>query len=121
MSRRLFITLALAGLSLQVVVPPGFMPASVDDGWHLKWCPDGMSTELMHALFGHAHHHADESVPYKQCDLSGLSADNDIPDAAATLTGGPDAQVLLPVPGPRHTSTAYTAYRPRAPPAPTAA
>ena len=78
MSRRIPAILAAFSLALHVIVPPGFMPASVDDGWHLKWCPDGMSAELMYALFGHAHHHHDSDAAqegFQQCDLSVLSAE----------------------------------------------
>lgn len=92
--------LAVLALSLRVLVPGGYMPASVADGWYLQWCPDGVSVEVLEALFGqsaagdsaHAHHlhHAgpgpgDPSAPaaeqfdgppaYAQCDLSGFSAD----------------------------------------------
>jgi len=79
MRNRVLSIVAALGFSLHILVPPGFMPASVSDGWHLQWCPDGMSAEVMHALFGHAHHHsADQTQTFAHCDLSGLYADVDL-------------------------------------------
>lgn len=55
------------------------MPADTEDGWYLKFCPDGIPMQLAMALFGHDHaHHAhlvhqgQEQVEYAQCDLAGL-------------------------------------------------
>ncbi|MEM9620901.1 MAG: hypothetical protein AAF993_04580 [Pseudomonadota bacterium] len=114
--RTLSIFVALS-LSLHIFVPPGFMPASVSDGWYLKWCPDGMPAEVMHALFGHAHHHAhDSDASFAQCDLSGLYADIDQQppglegaDATPPLANPPTVLSLF-------TSSANPGYFSRAPP-----
>ena len=63
--------LTLIGLLLRVIVPVGFMPASLSDGWYLKWCPGGMHGSVLAVLLDHEHHHhhADDSARDVQCDL----------------------------------------------------
>lgn len=109
----------LASLLLRILVPAGFMPASVADGWYLTLCPDGWSRQALTVLLGHQHHHAPEhhSGGVQQCELGGgLAA------PCVTAAGGaeprapgsspapplPQATPVLAVPDP--------AFRPRAPP-----
>lgn len=57
-SRHAILSLALgASLLLRVLVPAGYMPAPVADGWPLQLCPDGMPMAAMRALLGDGHHH----------------------------------------------------------------
>ena len=101
MKRRLLFILAILSLSLHVIVPPGFMPANVNDGWHLSWCPDGMPDEVMYALFGHAHHHhgSDSKTSFSQCDLSGLYAELDLqyPSSSTDVVALPHVWRVPPV------------------------
>ena len=117
MNMRTLSLLAAISLTLHVLVPPGFMPTNLGDGWYLKWCPDGMSAEIMHALFGHEHHAEDhQNQSYAQCDLSGLSADADPP---ATLASTDSVFFSLPTPPRRglpKTRSAHSGYHSRAPP-----
>ena len=59
------------------------MPGRIGDGEFVKLCPDGMSAELMVALFGHQHdHHAHAAeAEFAQCDLGGgIGAANSVVD-----------------------------------------
>ena len=123
--------LAIFALCLRVLVPGGYMPASVADGWYLQWCPDGVSVEVLEILFAsaeaspaHAHHHgapspADEqaeSGSYAQCDLSGFSADAQAASPLPSILAGvltTAATPLLPAPP---ATARVVAYRSRAPP-----
>lgn len=123
-ARSLLARLVLVGLVLRVAVPAGFMPTNLDDGWFLKFCPDGMSMSVMMALLGHDHHHHhanqqgdQNSEPYQQCDLGGgLADDSALPtgeqfttNGLATLVQAQPLQDLVP------TGTA-SAFQARAPP-----
>jgi hypothetical protein len=50
-SSRLF-PLLLAALLLRTLIPGGFMPSSVNDGFFLALCPDGLLPEIYAALAG---------------------------------------------------------------------
>lgn len=41
---------------LRVVVPAGFMPSSLSEGWYLALCPDGVPVAWMVEFLGHDHH-----------------------------------------------------------------
>ncbi len=86
--RRSLARLVLVGLLLRIAVPAGFMPTTLDDGWFLKLCPDGMPMSVMMALLGHDHHHhGEEPSPYQQCDLGGGLADAiSLPDLGPTAS-----------------------------------
>jgi|GEM_PF-892565 hypothetical protein len=74
--RTLFLSLAAIAMLVRVSIPTGFMPASVDDGWYLQLCPDGMPAHVMVALFGehHAHHGGSADSTFFECDYdSGAS------------------------------------------------
>ena len=73
-----FATLAAIALLVRVAIPTGFMPSSMDDGWYLQLCPDGMPTHIMVALFGedHSHHGQPDEDTFFQCDYdSGVVGD----------------------------------------------
>ena len=78
LTQRVLSVLAAMALTFQVLVPVGFMPASVADGWYIEFCPDGLPTPTLVALYGahHAHHGAvhhahpgvEGSTEFYQCD-----------------------------------------------------
>ncbi|MEO0972082.1 MAG: hypothetical protein AAFX85_03240 [Pseudomonadota bacterium] len=129
--------LAVLALCLRVLVPVGYMPASLAGGWYLQWCPDGLPVEVVEALFAgeaasaaHAHHHqghADATAQsdaspgdgtYAQCDLSGFSSDL----APAQATSAPSVADVTAVVAARRVDRQgrppRLSYRSRAPPAP---
>jgi hypothetical protein len=60
----LVILALLAAVVLRVAVPVGYMPAPLASGWPVQLCPDGLSAEVMVALFGPSHqHHAAPAPP----------------------------------------------------------
>ncbi|MGA0839643.1 MAG: hypothetical protein ACO3Z6_05965 [Pseudomonadales bacterium] len=76
-TKRLF-PLLLAALLLRTLIPGGFMPASVSEGFFLALCHEGLSPALfaaltqgsrhnspapaLHASEHHAHHHAHQPI-----------------------------------------------------------
>ena len=44
-------------ICLQLIVPPGTMPTSVDGGWPLSLCPDQFGVIYTNAGSNHHHHH----------------------------------------------------------------
>lgn len=113
--------LALVGLLLRVLVPVGFMPASVSDGWYLQWCPGSTPGSVLAALLDHGghQHHGDDSAPYVQCDLGSAFSS---PATSAGFTGAappPVQHAFLPWEiRTRVDSTILPAYESRAPPRP---
>jgi hypothetical protein len=121
--------IAFGAMLLRVLVPAGYMPSDLDDGWYLKLCPDGMPVSVMVALFGHEHQHhhhpnaqggaAAPEITYAQCDLGGtLSADID----ATAHVAVPASEAQLPLAAAPldqffHSRSVYS-HRPRGPPAP---
>jgi len=125
--KRVLQWLALSGVLLRILVPAGFMPADVGDGWYLKLCPDGMPASTMVALFGHHHHHHADghadgqeehfAADMLQCDLGGgLSADTVAYgvqlSVAVAATGIDETQPVAPA----TVRALPSAYHPRAPP-----
>ncbi len=123
--------LAIFALCLRVLVPGGYMPANMADGWYLQWCPDGVPVEVLEILFAspeaspaHAHHHGApsptdeqaESGSYVQCDASGSSADAQLASPLPSILAGALAAAASPLrPAPPATAR-VVAYRSRAPP-----
>ena len=55
-------------LVLQSLAPPGYMAGSLEDGWPVVLCPEG----LPHAFLGHAaHHHHDTTAAGEDLSLDG--------------------------------------------------
>lgn len=48
---------ALLAVLLRVLVPSGYMPAALNDGWHLKLCSHGMTDATAMVLLGQGEHH----------------------------------------------------------------
>lgn len=63
-------TLALACVSLalllQCIAPPGYMAGSLDNGWPVVLCPEGLPAGFLE----HEHHHHDEGPGAGASDLS---------------------------------------------------
>ncbi|MEM1187283.1 MAG: hypothetical protein AAGI72_02085 [Pseudomonadota bacterium] len=100
-NRRRIATFAVAVLLVQVLVPRGYMPASLASGWFVALCPDGLTTPEMVVLIGaqqsqdqhhhghvehveherkhhamHQSHGADGTAdPSRLCELAGLYVD----------------------------------------------
>ncbi len=51
--------LAVLAVSVRLLTPAGYMPASPDSGLLFELCPDGLPVEVVRALAGggHQHHH----------------------------------------------------------------
>ncbi|MFK7915321.1 MAG: hypothetical protein AB8B93_15515 [Pseudomonadales bacterium] len=134
----------LAVLLLRVLVPVGYMPAALADGWPVQLCPDGLSSAAMTALLGEQHQHhkmhsmvsmshegahheghmmaadpapAAQAVP-GQCDLAAFSGAVAPPAiAAAMLAPVTETAVATAVTTLHVRSVAFERYRGRAPPA----
>ena len=130
----------LATLLLRVLVPVGYMPAKLSEGWPVQLCPDGMSAAAMTALLGDQHQHhgmhamhggahsdlamtAKESAPALEaapgkCDLAAFSGAV-APPASAVAIERPVTSVAAEsaVAALHVRSVAFERYRSRAPPA----
>lgn len=60
--RILFFRFALAAFLIRALIPVGFMPAPVSNGWPIVLCPTGLSDASIQTLLAlHAHHSSGES------------------------------------------------------------
>ncbi len=72
---RTIASLALLSVLLRVLVPSGYMPSNVSEGWYLKLCHHGLTAEVVQILLGdHGHHHHHDHDSHSastvdQCDL----------------------------------------------------
>jgi hypothetical protein len=101
--RRRLASLAMLAMLLRVVIPSGYMPSSLADGWYLQFCPDGIPSAVMALLIGddshHHHHHgdmadamksgseSDSASMFNQCDIGGGFASAFIPQAVELPVG----------------------------------
>jgi len=74
-SPRLATHLLLLTFCVRALVPAGYMPGDLDDGWHLKLCPDGLTQSSFTGLLGHQHDHEHSADSVSTCELSGFSAE----------------------------------------------
>ena len=103
--RRALASVALLAIILRVLVPAGFMPAPLSDGWYLSLCPQGHSSAAVTALpdeGGHHLHHAiAESGKHspqqmaEQCELGDAFAGAVILDAIVLAIASSYALALL--------------------------
>lgn len=125
---------ALAALLLQSLAPPGYMHGSVDRGWPVVLCPEGLPNGFLGGAHGHHEHHLDAHLdPHldhagagthdpglgEHCPLGGM-----LDHAAPSLPAGFDADrsVARLAPSTRYTAPRLAsrarANRTRAPPLP---
>lgn len=82
----LVILALLAAVLLRVAVPVGYMPAPVASGWPVQLCPDGLSAEVMVALFGPAHQHHAAPAPHAHHQHSAAGPIAPADDAATEVS-----------------------------------
>lgn len=136
--RLALIALACLGLVGRALVPAGFMPAPLGDGWPIKICPGvpgnaflfGPTTEAAdHHAGHHGDHLADDSTSHENHDPDRSADRNPCPVGAvflfAALLSSDELAVILPrsfevAPRatPSATAASQTSAQPRAPPSP---
>ncbi len=127
MSRRrrpdLLPLLAVLAVSVRLLTPAGYMPASPGSGLLFELCPDGLPVEVIRALAGgghhHHHHHGDPDADSAshQCPVGHM-----LLAALAVDTGAaPEPAIDVPEFSLVRLATQFTrhvqAYESRAPPA----
>jgi hypothetical protein len=79
-------SVALAAVSLalllQALAPPGYMAGSLDDGWPVVLCPEGLPSGF---LGQHGHHHHQETSG-EDMSLDGHCPLGGVLDASVSLT-----------------------------------
>ena len=114
--------LAVLAVSLRLLTPAGYMPASPGSGLLFELCPDGLPVEVIQALTsdGHHHHHHhgnDADASAHQCPVGHM-----LLAALAVDTGSaPETEVDAPLFAVLRLATQYSQhasnYESRAPPA----
>jgi len=74
-------------LLLQSLAPPGYMAGSVENGWPVILCPEGLPSGFM-GHDGHAHHH-DAAGAAEDVSLDGHCPLGSVLDATASLAVPP--------------------------------
>lgn len=113
-------------LLLRTLVPAGYMPAPLTNGWPVQICPDGLPLAAVEALLGQAHdhhHHGghadagnDTAMP-EQCELgAGFAASAAVAGISLQIPAQRPSPARF-IPPPAHTALSERpAFRPRAPP-----
>lgn len=134
-SSRTLVFLAAVGLAGRVLVPAGFMPAALGDGWPVKLCPASPGAEWLSA--SHADHHASDhhghgspahpdghdnggqGETHDPCPLGAAFASTAVVDAGALVIFTPQVVDRVPAGVSRMpVSATATSSQPRAPPSP---
>lgn len=84
-------------LLLQSLAPPGYMAGSLDDGWPVVLCPEGLPPGFL----GHQGHHHHEQAAGEDLSL----------DGHCPLGGMLDAATALQAPAPDTDQAGYAAFR----------
>jgi len=69
-------------LMLQSLAPPGYMAGSLEDGWPVVLCPDGLPADFLDH-----HHHHDATGSGHDVSLDGHCPLGGVLDGAVALTG----------------------------------
>ena len=93
-------------LLLQCLAPPGYMAGSLEDGWPVVLCPEGLPAGF---LGGHAHHHHHAEQSGDDLSLDGYCPLGGMLDASASL------QALDVIPVGNVAAGLADAYQPPAP------
>ena len=135
LGRLALIALVSLGLAGRILVPAGFMPAPLGDGWPIKLCPGVPGNEfLLGAAAEHGGHHdshhgsdhgghhgdhgPDERGDRNPCPVGSVFSSAALmgsEDPPITLPRGMEALPAITVPV---TGTSTTSAQPRAPPSP---
>ena len=108
--------LALLGLLLHALVPTGFMPASLEEGWYVKPCHENSLANAMLEHGDHHHHANDDEASFEHCDLGGFSSLAEIqPDSPAGVLVFSAAPILIGA-SDRYSRITTFSYLARAPP-----
>lgn len=103
----------------KLLIPAGYMPASLGDGGPLRLCHVGLPVSLQAPHLEHMHHGSDGGQPewlYEHCSLGALAAAAAVP-ASWSFDLSFDRPTLEPVrPAPFACAGCLAAFRARAPP-----
>lgn len=118
--RRTLICTAYFALACRLAIPPGYMPASLEDGWPIKLCPAGLPDGLLSAEKGdHAQHQdngLDEESAPAYCPVGSLAELSALlGDVFSTLAASQVQLYTTRLLEPPTVST-YPRFRSRAPP-----
>jgi len=74
-SRKLLLLVLALSFGIKALVPVGYMPTSLGDGWPVTICFSGLPQGL-HAVLGGSHFHSedDDDAHWRHCPLEALSA-----------------------------------------------
>ncbi len=91
---------ALTALLLQSLAPPGYMHGSIESGWPVMLCPEGLPAGFLASVHGHHEHHLHhddsstrEAGLSEHCPLGGV-LDHAAPALPATVNA--DVAVTQP-------------------------
>ena len=109
--RRSLLCLAYLAFACRIVIPPGYMPAALDEGGPVVFCPAGLPAG---AMSGTSHHHddgqdtGDHQLAWEHCPLGAVfDADALAVDIAFHLAS------LRQAPPIEHSETSIVAATPR--------
>lgn len=114
---RLLLLVTYLALACKFLIPVGYMPAAIDDGWPVRLCLSGLPANLFsHGETHHQHDQSDDSK-WQTCSFGVMSS-------AVAVTSEPATDSPLPVAVPVQkictavaANATVVAFRSRAPPA----
>lgn len=115
-TRRVLLLLTCASLACRFLIPVGYMPAAIGEGWPVRMCFSGLPANLFPHTGDHHEHNKTDDVRWENCPLgalfSAVAISTDYQLQVAYLRAAP-----MPVTYAWHSiDTTVVAFRSRAPP-----
>lgn len=113
---RLLLLVTYLSLACKFLIPVGYMPAAIGDGWPVRLCLAGLPADLFSHGEGHHQHDRSDDNKWQTCSFGVMSS-------AAAVTSEPALNVPLPIATPLQVvcpgiveNATVVAFRSRAPP-----
>ena len=73
-ARRALLLLTYLSLACKLLIPAGYMPAAVSDGWPVKLCYSGLPENLSSHQGSHHEHNGEDDLGFEHCPLGALAS-----------------------------------------------
>ena len=114
---RLLLLVTYLSLACKFLIPVGYMPAAIGDGWPVRLCLSGLPENIFSQGSHHHGHEQSDDSKWQTCSFGVMSS-------AVAVTSDTATNALLPIAAPVQTeptsvmaNATPVAFRSRAPPA----
>ena len=114
---RLLLLVTYLSLACKFLIPVGYMPAAIGDGWPVRLCLSGLPAELFSNGDSHHKHDRADDSKWQNCSFGVISSSVAVTSDPATNSPLPVAIPLQSACTAMAVNATVVAFRSRAPPA----